>query len=323
MTSSSDRPMSPNMLLSNMIPAPSERPQRSGSWWKRLSVSGRSRNNSLSSRTGVGSGFGGYTGTAMLRDPNPPPRLVTIDEAASSQLSPGSKRSSPGMLTPRTGNTPPGEVPPPAPPVVATGNVAPRHGKSTSSLRTTDTDLIDRMAGTMDVAYREQSGSGNSGTPSIHRQWRNSTDSVGDASSFASVGRGGAPARQGSGSSSNLVLSPTEMDPHESIASASMLPVIPPRTHSPTRVPPISMYNKTGSGSTGNSPVSPTSPSGGVAAKIQEFEKKHRQSVGSVAEMDKEKKRRSGVVDYGLVPRRSLFVANPDHRKSQSSLESS
>jgi hypothetical protein len=54
-----------------------------------------------------------------------------------------------------------------------------------------------------------------------------------------------------------------------------------------------------------------------VAARIHEFEKK-RQSMA--AESDKSKK---VAVDYGLVPRRSLFVANPDHRKSQSSLESS
>ncbi|TFK20292.1 galactose oxidase [Coprinopsis marcescibilis] len=286
-TSQIDSPTSPT-LLSNMLTLPAEnKVRRSDSWWSKLG-----RRTSLAESTRPAA----YT---ALRDPNPPPRLVTIDESVHSRSpdksTPTSKRSSPGSAEVEAQMAEQHQREHSQP-------YTTKHGKSMSSLRTTDTEVIERMAGTMEVVQRRKSGS--QGT-------RRSTDSTTNLS-LNTDGSGD----QQAGDFGDLAgyASPTEMDPHEAAVH---------RATSRARTPPVSYYRNVAqpapvaSASSGPSRTLPPAPSGGVAARIQDFERRSSQ--------DQSKQNPSnnrGSVDYGLVPRRSLFVANPDRRTSHGSAES-
>ena len=59
-----------------------------------------------------------------------------------------------------------------------------------------------------------------------------------------------------------------------------------------------------------------------VAARVQEFERRMTQQELSPPPTNtkkrEERSRKPSVVNYGLVPKASLFVANPDHRAASS-----
>ncbi|EAU85362.2 hypothetical protein CC1G_07056 [Coprinopsis cinerea okayama7 len=280
-TSHVEPPRSPT-LLSNLLPSTTERPvHRSDSWWSRL---GR-RKSDASGRS---------VAYPSLRDPNPPPRLVTIDESVHSRSpdkdSPQSKRSSPSIPTPSGSSQQQQQREEHSQPYAG------RHGKSMSSLRTADSEAIERIGGTMEVVQRVKSFRS--------RRGRGSTESTAESSIHTDL------SVEREHEEFATYASPTEMDPHESIIAFA------PTT---TVTPPVALYTNPASGSSAASRPLPVSPSGDVAAKIQAYERQ--QSQG--ADEGKHRKGKRHMVDYGLVPRRSLFVANPDNRVSQSSIESS
>ncbi|KAG6813961.1 hypothetical protein H0H92_005216 [Tricholoma furcatifolium] len=246
--------------------------KRSDSWWSRFArTSFLDRRSSVSSR-----------GVPEFRDPNPPPRLHAIEESArgasvdhTQSGASGTESSSSSSVARRAS--------------VLQGS----HNKSLSSVRTTDTAAIERMAQTMDVAHLMRSDSRRTSSTTTTMSsidprpvsWLGDDCGVGSGQTFSSpvdMTDAEGPVRQVDGCHSTP-LSPSSI------------------VHPPTkRVPSAS--------------------SGAVAAMIQEFER--RQSNDSEAAIDARQPTKhrmsSRSVNYGLVPRQSLFVANPDHRTSSS-----
>jgi hypothetical protein len=108
--------------------------RRSDSWWQRFAGT-----SFLDRRRTVGRG----TGAFEFRDPNPPPRLMAIEESQAS-ASPASSRRSNSLKRGLSKLSKKGKY----------GN----HVKSTSSLQTADSEALERM-GAMDIIQHEQSGS--------------------------------------------------------------------------------------------------------------------------------------------------------------------
>jgi hypothetical protein len=265
--------------------APPARPMsRSNSWWARFS-----RTSFLDRRASDGKS---HSRVLDIRDPNPPPRLVAIEESMHSQ-SPDSprghnRRSGSGSQNSRQTSR------------VYHG----AHGKSMSSLQTTktaDSEAIERMGGTMVVVQRDASGShrmsasnisasstGGRATPDV--EWTLLTDEQGTLTAT----------------------SPKEMTPPEWF-------------HSPA----LACLSSTADGgpvdSTPGSARRPPS-SGGVAARIQAYERRMSQSSpspplrpdGRNTKQREERTKRMITINYGLAPRQSLFVANPDHGATSS-----
>jgi len=169
-----------------------------------------------------------------IRDPNPPPRLgglVAIEESGHSaspeQESPGSNRSnSIKRVLSRAGGT-----------KVYKGG---KHGKSLSSLRTADSDAIERMAGAIDVVQREQSGS--------HRT-RDSTGTSYEESSGGWLPEDGRGVAHGVDMSFDSVTSPAPMAIGESLVSPEH-PSSPPKSLSPAITTPISQPSTAASSDT-------------------------------------------------------------------------
>lgn len=166
------QPGSPTLPKSSLIdanPTPYQPVRRSDSWWSRFAKSAfLDRRASDASSNGVGGGsnyrtrsgsFSGKTSMGPLvtdfRDPNPAPKLVAIEEN-SSMRDPSRQASGDSQLSDnrygddaegsklnRSAATPRERVYP---------NTA--HGKSISSLQTTNTEALEQMGG-MDIVQRE------------------------------------------------------------------------------------------------------------------------------------------------------------------------
>ena len=291
--------------------------RRTDSWWTRFTrTTLLDRRLSDTSRTFV------TGGKFEIRDPKPPPRLDAIAEnvrlGSSSQTSQEEESLQQQQQGPTLGRA--------VSMVYEAG-----YGKSMSSLRTADSEAIERMAGTMDVFQRIKTRSNsNRTTGSINSTGGISIDTLEssvDAGHNNYVGEGGTS--QGIlPDDLPMFSSPVEILPLQVPGGYDALEHSPPpRLSSPpllstpssprensirpiTSPPPLLLKSIP-------NPMSPSSPS--VADRIQAFEKKRmslEQQISSPPATNtkyrEERTKKRVTVDYGLVPRASLFVANPD-----------
>ncbi|KAL0953257.1 hypothetical protein HGRIS_004507 [Hohenbuehelia grisea] len=304
---------SPNPSGTILSAAPTQPMRRSDTWWTRFS-----RTSFLDRRASDASRRSGTGAMPDIRDPNPPPRLNPIEESqnsGSANESPEGSKDSPKGASLIKGSLRRGKG---------------SHAKSTSSLQTAhtaDSEAIERMGGRIDVALRVRSRAGRESTGSTVSSHAGSyfdrMDGDADADELAAVYE---------------VQSPAEMNASDVAFAAAQglpLPLTPDKTPSPGRTPPkvstpsaSSTASSTSLGSDGKPkrPPMPRPPSGrAVAARVQEYERRMSQDVeppspasGRSAE-DRGHKKHKPSVDYGLVPRASLFIANPDKRASDDS----
>ena len=269
--------------------------RRTDPWWTRFT-----RTTLLDRRLSDASRKSATSGKFEIRDPKPPPRLDAIAEnvrlGSSSQIS----QEEPSLQQLQQGATLGRAVSM----LYETG-----HGKSMSSVRTADSEAIERMAGTMDVFQRIKTRSNsNRTTGSI-----NSTGGISIDTLESSVDGG-------SGSGKSQIILPDNLSTFSSPVEAHSpprrssppLPSAPssPRKDSIRTIAPLSppLLKAT--------PMSPSSPS--VADRVHAFEKRislEQQTSSPPATNTKcreERIKKRVTVDYGLVPRASLFVANPD-----------
>ena len=166
----------------------------------------------------------------------------------------------------------------------------PSHGQSLTSLRTADSETIERMAGTMDV---------------IQRFKTQSHETTGSFSSAGSVNFGGRSSQLSS-----------EQDISE---TGELICTSPLEMESPAHAPLSTAYFSSPERSAiPKSPIRglpPVSPGSNVAARIQSYERRFSQD----RPQSPPGKKKRPTVEYGFVSRPSLFVANPDRRPSGSS----
>jgi hypothetical protein len=285
-------------IVDSQSSAPTRGVARSDTWWNRFSKSSfLDRRSSNASRQGFD-----------IRDPNPPPvRLSAIEEKSHHSASPESQKSRetpPSAISARRKNSLYNSV---------------VHGKSSSSVRTADTAAIERMGG-MDVVQRLATGS---------QRTRSSVGSsldevsIQDRNSYT-----GDPHL-------DIVASPIEVDSHS--AHPGLIQVIAPvpTDHAVAPDPSPSPHNKTPSPgpsshasssqpsvNTFGQPSPSRSPtrriSGLISSRVGEFENRLAQEkevhppTNTRSREERVNRGKKTNVSYGLVPRASLFVANPD-----------
>lgn len=309
-SSSPSVPPKPASILSksnsSLLSGGSQPIRRSDSWWSRfaranLLASGASRKM-----------------TYDIRDPNPPPKLGAIEEAVSPQGSPldaaDKEQSSQPLTTLRPIVYPPsgrhthspGQTdagPSRAIPTRIYGFDA--HGKSLSSLRTADSEAIERMAGTMDVVHYMKSRS--------HSGYRNSASGL-SVETFSST-----EVDTPQPDDDNLIMfaSPLEMEPtsptfrHPLAADQGDDPTLPHAVDA--ALPAIES----------KMPKTPPS-SGNVVDKVKDYERRMSMEVPvSLATSNttyrEERTNKRVEMKYVLAPKPSLFVANPDRSASTDS----
>lgn len=211
-----------------------------------------------------------------FRDPNPPPRLVPIKESANS-LSPQDS-GSPTKRHHRHDSM----------------YASVHHGRSATSLQTSktaDSAQMEQMGRTMDIVQKGTLSSHGSHASKASMDSGSSferepdepgapTSTMGPLSMFIPADlHTGADGDHGAAATASLVQSPTAMTPL-----------------SPSRTRPT------------------TARAGSVAARVEAFEQHARPPPSPPSSSSRPKKGRQGV--YGLAPKPSLFVANPDRRTS-------
>jgi hypothetical protein len=343
MSSNSSQGHSSNEISLNVVESPSAPPKtvsiinssnssllsggiqpirRSDSWWSRFS-----RANLLDRRS---SGVS-RKATYEIRDPNPPPKLGAIEEA-------NSPRESTLAATDEA-------KPPQVPPILHTAyspggsdqgvgqssDAGPfraiptrvyavdGHGKSLSSLRTADSEVIERMAGTMDVVHfmKSRNQSQNRYSASALSIDTYSSASVSEQEPKTADTRGERGGLRPDDDNLILFASPLEMKPtsptfrHPLAADQGDDPTLP---HAVDAALPTTESNES---------EAPTSP-GNVADRVRQFER--RMSVEAPVspttpntKYREERTKKRVEVNYGLVPKPSLFVANPDRSASTDS----
>ena len=312
----------PSSILDPNPPASPPPIRRSNSWWMRFAKTPllERRGTESSSRSG---------GFIDIRDPNPPPRLLAIEETTPSrrpsngtvELMQSRRKSSPGANRAYAGT-------PTRRPSLYHEMI---HGRSASSLQTANTETLERVGGTMDIVQRDGTldsqltpltgpddefglaAGGGSGNGSYTQQLRallvrgeTSYHSTRTESSSASI-------------DSPIVQSP--------FLSAAGSPTREP-THQNTSSSPLPSEEAAASGSSaGHS--SPRSP--GVAERVRAFERRLSRESAPPPSPTNTRGREERLtpppavavarpaVRYGLVPRPSLFVANPDRGGSRGS----
>jgi hypothetical protein len=297
--SSRSPPARPTSIIdANPSPASPARVRRSGSWWTRFaSVSGsvldRRRSNSVASDNGPA------RPALEFRDPNPVPRLIPIKESSGSQHSPQSSHHRRSIPSPISQNP-------------AYGHAL--HGRSATSLqtsRTADSDAIERMGG-MDVVKRDSSHftspSTASSVESARELWHL------PARPTLSVVESGDGSREGgSGTDTATIDSPAEMtaDEHERSSRDS--------EHESPPGPSFSVQRNSPRGS-------------GVAERVRAYERRMslEQESASPPPADMRSTRQKEIRSpkrtsksgglYGLAPRPSLYVANPNPNPSSDNL---
>ncbi|KAF9485129.1 hypothetical protein BDN70DRAFT_917084 [Pholiota conissans] len=309
-------PASPTSIIGAadpMVTSNNKPMRRSDSWWAKFS-----RTSLLDRRSSDSSKVTRYD----IRDPTPAPRLGAIEEA-SVQSPPTSAKHSPE-------STEQGKMKAAAqshPPLSRANSGAVKlyeagagHGKSMSSLRTADSEAIERMAAAMDVTQRVKSrsrwGSGSTssgGGLSIDTHGSESVSEVGDHASLKGN-------EQELGAEDLLVFTASPVDDAETpraiqAAGPSRLPSPPPPP------PPVEKSTTTKFMPT---PIVESGKQGKVSSRIKDYER--HMSLGEPispaptnTKHREERTKKRVEVDYGLVPRASLFVANPDHRLSNTS----
>jgi len=220
-----------------------------------------------------------------FRDPNPAPRLVTIQEQSTHSNSPESAEE------------------------IARRRSQRRSQSSMQTAKTADSDSIERMGG-MDVVQRIDTNNSHRTTPSTggeshHGSWL--------------PPRPLSVVASGSGSSSGpssilqdedekpLVASPLEMDSEDIYDDSSYNPALPLAAPAPVRPIPVKetvlsrvhAYERRISDEA--VATVPLSPGGRNTRQREEAPSKNRVTV-----------------NYGLAPRAPLFVANPDHKQGSS-----
>ncbi|KII85112.1 hypothetical protein PLICRDRAFT_45232 [Plicaturopsis crispa FD-325 SS-3] len=279
---SSPRPTS----IAGAVSVPTQPMRRSDSWWSRFART------SLLERRASNAGRP-HSRILDFRDPNPPPRLVAIEESMHSKSpeeSPGSGGGGSGSKKTRNGS----------------GSGA-RHKRSMTSLRsgrTADSEALEKMGGNIDVVQRmgTNTSHGSHGTMPSSDSGRNSPDAEGRWMSGRPLSVVPDHSRDTSCDS------PVEMD-------AQPEPVARVGDTTPTRPPPptrvlsggavasrIQDFERRMSQDAPTSPGSPLSPSARNTRKREEHPSKNRVTI-----------------HYGLAPRPSLFVANPDGTPPSSS----
>jgi len=269
----------------NSAPVPHVPIRRSDSWWTRF---GRT---SLRDRKS----FDRSSKPLEIRDPHPAPRLIPIKEASNHSNSPSSPESQEQQ------------------------NIfGPEHRKSVSSLRTmmtADSDAIERMGG-MDVV--QQGGSHGS-----HQTNRSSGHDNSDHDAFRAINRPSsiiAPSGFSGGSQSQTDDERTVASPVDMIASD-----ISQRDSASD----TSMLSAKGSSAS----YRPIPSRNDVLGRVHAYERRlseNAEAVSSpgspVSSHTRNTRKREEVpfktritVKYGLAPRPSLYVANPDHTTSPSS----
>ncbi|KAI0671473.1 hypothetical protein C8Q78DRAFT_991114 [Trametes maxima] len=215
-----------------------------------------------------------------FRDPNPPPRTLVPIKESSNSLSPDEPPSQRGSRHD---------------PMYASAH----HGRSASSLQTSktaDSEVIERMGRTMDIVQK--------GTVSSHASTA-STDSGATVDAYG-VGRA----------------APSESSPQAGKHALGALAVAIPARADPDPGPlnlvqsPTEMSATEAAGSSaarGGEARRPSPPRGmSVAARVAALEQHSRSPALLPPPPSRTKKARSSV--YGLAPKPSLFVANPDRR---------
>lgn len=164
------------------------------------------------------------------------------------------------------------------------------HNKSLASVRTADTVAIERMAGTMDVAQRIRTGSyrtmGSTSTADTHPDfWEPHSGEIEEYNS-----------------------SPIEMTHTEPSPTLSRSQHPDPEGSSPLELPTSEDNNHR------------RKPEGAVGARIQAYERQLSQDEErpSARQLEELARKKNVSVNYGLVQRPSLYVANPDHRTNPS-----
>ncbi|KAF5359254.1 hypothetical protein D9756_003093 [Leucocoprinus leucothites] len=294
-----DAPGSPTSIPSTIIPASvtSANIRRSDSWWSKFY---------RTSFLDRGSAFRS-SAISEFRDPNPPPPLDPINE---SPTQPSVDEQSPASKS----------------------NIyAADLGNSMTSLRTADTERIERMAGAMDVVQRVRmrsqrtTGSVSSGVSTDTRATSHDSGKQDDFGDITSSVRSPYP--------NDLSGTPTLRSP----TSAPPVSLFSPSTdqkftnkHSQSSDGPTTPVDRTRTSET-SSPSSSSanldSPVSGpsVTARVRMYERRLSQDQEQILptntrQREERSPKKSRVsVDYGFVPRPNLFVANPDKRNSGSS----
>jgi hypothetical protein len=296
-------------------PPQSQPIRRSNSWWARFAKAPllERRGTESSSRNG---------GFIDIRDPNPPPRLLTIEESAHSRgPSDGTadarprRKGSVGANRARAGT-------PTRRPSLYHETI---HGRSASSLQTANTEILERVGGTMDIVQRD-------GTlDSQHTSLTGLEDEFGVGGGGSGSGSGpplrallvrGEPSRHSTRTAGSSVSASVESPMIQSpLRSAAGSPT-DEFTHPPlTSSAPLEEVAAGLVAEHAGSP--PRSP--GVAERVRAFERRMSRESATPPPPTNTRQMEErltpppaalGVarpaVRYGLVPRPSLFVANPD-----------
>ena len=272
--STSRTSVDPLPLSSSVIGTVHNDMRRTDSWWTRFT-----RTTLLDRRLSDASRMSGTSGRFEIRDPKPPPRLDAIVENI--------------HLASRTENSRPSqEEPLPYQPIL--GRVASMvyntgHGKSMSSLRTADSEAIERMAGTMDVFQRiNTSNNSHRTTGSINSTGGRSIDTLGSSLDGHDNHVSGSRTSQRImpddpltfSVNTKLFSSPIEILPLQAPGGCDdVIEYSPPRpssspllsTPSPPKDSPIRFISSPPPLLSKNNLISPSSP--GVADRIHAFEK--------------------------------------------------
>lgn len=300
---SSARSPRPSSIL-DLSPPTSQPIRRTNSWWMRFAKT------PLLERRGS-------AGFIDIRDPNPPPRLLTIEETNLSRGSSNGTAATQSRRKPSTANR------------AYAGTLSRKpslyheiHGRSASSLQTANTEMLERVGGTMDIVQRD-------GTLDSHHTPITGPDdefgiAAGSGGSYTQQLRAlivrGEPSyhstRTASSSVSASIDSPMIQTPFRSAAGSPTGEVAHPTSSSS---PPPSEEAVAGV-CVEHSPRSP-----GVAERVRAFERRlSRESAGPPSPTNTRRREERltpppaavavarPAVRYGLVPRPSLFVANPD-----------
>ncbi|KAG8901693.1 hypothetical protein FRB99_005165 [Tulasnella sp. 403] len=332
--SSGDRATSPLPGFTSLIgSAPVTPIKRSDSWWTRFgrsSISSMSRHTSsdrmnpiraLSLRRSPGpSSPRDMLANLDFRDPNPPPRLAGIDETGRS--------NEPSPSTPQ--------------PKKRSANVLEalknQHSKSRSSVVTADSAALEKMGGRMDVIQRGRTtGSPTSTiTDSLNEDWEYGTARLvplHGASPITMSDLPPLPSPSHPGTKASTLGSPkSATSPASGSLSGTQETFNTAPTHQTRPVPqkketPESY--RTARSSTSPSSGSRKSSGQGVAARVAMFENMS-YATSPIAESPADaspspksidvpaRMKVVGAVQYGLMERPSLFVANPDRRRTDS-----
>ena len=310
-------------------PQPSQPIQRSNSWWARFAKA------PLLERRGTESSARNSGGFIDIRDPNPPPRLLTIEESAHSRHPSETPAGATQFLR--------------RPSVIGTADSRARsgtptrrpslyhdtsHGRSATSLQTANTDMLEQLGGTMDIIQRDGTLDSHL-TPFVGTPYLDEEFGAALATGHSgSLGTGGVQRLRAllvrgessyhstrTGSSSASIDSPLMLSPPPSGAVTPnpefTEPASPPVLEEEEK-PEAAAVAAAENGGSGGGPHSP-----GVTERVRALERRMSRDSAPPPSPTNTRRREERTtspppvmarpaVRYGLVPRPSLFVANPD-----------